>query len=447
MSSYSNYSDSSCGSDTESVSSSVYYAEQEPFVTFRNRVLDLALHKIWPDATVDEITIERMMGGGFNRIIGISRHSAQQPDNYVQYILRVPRFSDEPLDSQVGTLHFLQKHYSIPVPKVINFDHTDNNELNSRYMIQNRVPGEILLSAYPKLTHEERCKLAQELGHLYSQMLATTSATSTILVPPEKEDIRDPPLPQDIHKMLDVIFKDQKAAELKVRPNSIIQPSLLDQFCEMAAELKDYGWFDDCHISLAHLDLEPRNILVNPTSDASSPVISAILDWDSAVFAPQFMCCEPPLWLWAWQDEEEEDERTGNEEPPTPEGRELKQLFEEAAGPDYVRFAYKPCYRLMRELVHFAIRGLCSNEDYKEARKMLQEWEELYHDESSTYVDSEEDKFSDTSSGITSVEDEGSIDIKAEKGYFTIQNYSTTAWSGEGVIIQQDESTGAWVDW
>ncbi|KAK6955569.1 hypothetical protein Daesc_003209 [Daldinia eschscholtzii] len=463
MSSYSEYLDSSYGSDTESVSSSVLYDEQEPFITFRNRVLNLALHKIWPDATADEIIIERMMGGGFNRIIGISRHTAQQPNNYVQYILRVPRYADEPLDSQVGTLRFLHEHCNIPAPKVIHFDHTDNNELNTRYMIQNRISGEPLLAAYPKLTHEKRSRLAQELGRLYSEILATTSTTSTILIPPKEQqvppkavtrscmeltitrDIRDPPIPQDVHEMLVNIFKDQKAAELEVRPNSIIRPKLLDQFCHMVSDLRDWDCFDNCHISLAHLDLEPRNILINPISDASSPILSAILDWDSAILAPQFMCCKPPFWLWAWQGDDEEDERIANDEPPSPEGRQLKQLFEEAAGPDYVRFAYKPAYRLARQLVRFAVQGLCSNEDYNEARKMLQEWKELYHDESSTYVVSEEDKCSTTSSMDTSIDDEESVFIKAVVTDDTIQNYAITAWSSGDVIVRQDESTTAWL--
>ncbi|KAI0845750.1 hypothetical protein F5Y00DRAFT_162459 [Daldinia vernicosa] len=476
MSSYSEHSCSSCNSDAESVSSSVLYVEQEPFDTFKNRVLDLALHKIWPDATADEIIIERMLGGGFNRIIGLSRHTAQQPDNDVQYILRIPRERDEPLDSQVDTLRYLHERYNIPAPKVISFDHTDDNELNSRYMIQNRITGETLLSSYPSLTHEERCRVAWELGHVYSELLSTKSATSTILVPPEEEDIRDPPIPQDIGKMLLDIFQSQKAAELEARPRSIIRPELLDQFCKMTSGLAKDGWFEDCHISLAHLDMEPRNILVNPTSDTELPIISAILDWDSAIFAPQFMCCTPPLWLWAWSDYEEQDERTVNDIPPTPEGRQLKQLFEEAAGKEYIRFACQPIYRFARQLVRFAVQGLLSNEDYNEARNMLREWEDFCDetcsdepsnvfdessndsDESSNDSDGEEDEDSDTEEETT-IEQYVPIVTKAAESYtieqyvpivtkaaesYTMQDYGTTTWSAEDATIRQDENTTAW---
>ncbi|KAI0096459.1 hypothetical protein F4814DRAFT_129048 [Daldinia grandis] len=446
MYSCSGHSCSSCGSDAESVSSSVLYVEQEPFVKFRNRVLDLALHRIWPDATADEIIIERMMGGGFNRIIGLSRHTAQQPGNDVQYIIRIPREANESLDSQVGTLRFLHERYNIPAPEVISFDYTDDNEINSRYMIQSRIPGETLLSAYPNLTHEERCRVAGELGHVYSEILATKSATCTILVPPEEEDIRDPHMPQDIHRMLLDVFENQKAAELEVRPGSI-RLEILERFCEMASDLAEGGWFENCYISLAHLDLEPRNILVNPTSDTELPLISAILDWDSAILAPQFMCCTPPLWLWAWSDDEEQDERTANDVPPTPEGRQLKQLFEEAAGQEYIRLAYPAAYRFARRLVYFAVRGLLSNEDYDEAREMLREWKDFFYEScysaSSNNSDSKKDESSDTENDSTA-EQGRAIVSKAAEGCATAQDYNTTTWSAQDATIRQDESTTSW---
>lgn len=80
------------------------------------------------------------------------------------------------------------------------------------------------------------------------------------------------------------------------------------------------------------------------------------------------------MWVWAWQDDEEEDELLANDDPGTAEGRELKALFEEAAGPVYVRFAYEPAYRLARRLVRFAVEGLRFNEDFREADVMLVEW-------------------------------------------------------------------------
>ncbi|KAI1181370.1 hypothetical protein F5B17DRAFT_453148 [Nemania serpens] len=149
----------------------------------------------------------------------------------------------------------------------------------------------------------------------------------------------------------------------------------IDRFTAMASELDEDGWFANDHYSLAHLDLHPRNILVNPTSDTEIPIISGVMDWDNAILAPMFMSCQPPLWLWGWKHDEDEDERTANDEPPTVESRELKRLFENAAGPEYLRLAYKPAFRLARQLFSFALNGVRSNEQFKEADTMLQEWE------------------------------------------------------------------------
>ncbi|KAH6983895.1 hypothetical protein EDB80DRAFT_875412 [Ilyonectria destructans] len=77
-------------------------------------------------------------------------------------------------------------------------------------------------------------------------------------------------------------------------------------------------------------------------TDTQLSIISGVLDWDSAVFAPMFMSCAPPMWIWAWQDDEDEDERTANDKPPTSEGVRLKLAFEEAAGKDFAKFAYEP---------------------------------------------------------------------------------------------------------
>ncbi|PSS07128.1 hypothetical protein M430DRAFT_23281 [Amorphotheca resinae ATCC 22711] len=144
----------------------------------------------------------------------------------------------------------------------------------------------------------------------------------------------------------------------------------------MTSELDSDGWLGSNQNSLCHLDLAPRNILVNPApDDAQVFEISAILDWDSAVFAPSFMSCAPPLWIWAWNDDE--DERTADNDPPTPELRQLKHLFDNAAGSDYVYFAYEPPYRLARRLVYFAIHEIGYNEEVKKASEMLKEWADM----------------------------------------------------------------------
>ena len=232
---------------------------------------------------------------------------------------------------------------------------------------------------------------ATQLGSL---SYPSTSTTTMLVVeysrphlghPPEdsrelvKPYIDEPTTPSEpTHEMLTTIFSIRKANAIKRCPSGTTVLRIWDRFCRMVQELHAGGWLADRGYSVAHLDYAPRNILVDLTAKTRRPIISAILDWDSAVLAPKFMSCSPPLWIWAWQEDEDEDERTANDDPPNPEARQLKAQFESAAGPDYIRLAYGPPYRLARRLVRFAVEGVRSNEDYKEAEVMLQEWADLY---------------------------------------------------------------------
>jgi len=382
-------------SDSESDSSSVVY-DHEPFATFRLRVLELT-QSLWVGASPNEIAIERMAGGGFNRIIGISRAIGSQEEK-IQYVLRVPRFEAAQLDREIAVLQFMRRYSELPVPEVVRFDETSNNMLGSPYMVQKRIPGLDLYSSFPKLDYMGKCRIAQELGHVFRQMLSLRSQAAGVLVlPTDNKSLEAPlqvapfygtdtllvslycdaPATQSTRETLTSIFQGRKAAALERCSTDTLRSELMDQFVTMTSELDTDGWLGNNQNSLCHLDLAPRNILVNHASDAHLPGISGILDWDSAAFGPSFMSCTPPLWIWAWNDDDDEDERTANDDPPTPELRQLKALFDEAAGPDYLHFAYEPPYRLARRLVHYAIHDIRSKEDVDEANAMLQEWADM----------------------------------------------------------------------
>lgn len=379
-------------SDAESATSTVVY-DQEPFESFCVRVQDL-VKDLWKESFVDDINITRLTGGGYNRIIGISKkHPSEQKS--VEYILRVPRFDAAKLDRDVAILRFVRSLGGIPVPQVVAFDATANNKLEDRYMIQARLSGTDLLYASPVLDHSEKCVVAAELGHIIYQMFAHKSDVAGLIdVPPTTSNAvsnsfgitisaffeggdssnKESILTSSAYQMLENTFQARKAHCVELDPKDTLGPETMNQFIKMASELDADGWFEGIHPSLCHLDFEPRNILVNVVRAESEPMVTGMLDWDSAVFAPSFMSCRPPLWIWAWADDEDEDKRTANDAPPTTEGQELKVIFEKAAGPAYLRYAYTPAYRLARQLVRFAIDGVGSNEHYYEAKSMLREW-------------------------------------------------------------------------
>ena len=141
--------------------------------------------------------------------------------------------------------------------------------------------------------------------------------------------------------------------------------------------MDDLGFLGSDENCICHLDLLPRNIMADVKPDGSLS-ITGILDWDSAVFAPRFVGCAPPMWLWAWNSEEDEDEKHANDTPSTPEDQEVKRIFEETVGDPFSMYAYKPEYRLARSLFQFATFGMRSNEDFDEVEEVLKEWNGIY---------------------------------------------------------------------
>ena len=389
-----------------------------------------------------KFSFERMKGGGFNRVIGIdiadSNGESAEPRRLV---LRVPRFLHARPDRDAAILGFVRKYTSIPVPEVVMHDFTKNNPLDSPYLVQARIPGNSLQtkpgpSYYPDLSHKQKCIVAKELGRILGEIQSVEhSSPGLIEAGIDRESgqdyivrhleigtwrgidaesdlntklpffqsriyVADPDtsegpadqstrFEQSTYYFFLVQFGRLRASELRRDPAMIGWWHYYERLAIMARQMDELGLLGDDRSCLCHLDLNmaPRNIMANVEPDESL-TISGILDWDSAIFAPRFVGCVPPMWIWAWSDEEE-DEVLANNTPSTPEQQELKQLFEDAVGPTFLEFAYRPEYRLARRLFQFAIDGMKTSEEVQEVESLLSEWATIYETYSVEHLSNE----------------------------------------------------------
>ncbi|KAF2650069.1 hypothetical protein K491DRAFT_573830, partial [Lophiostoma macrostomum CBS 122681] len=152
-------------------------------------------------------------------------------------------------------------------------------------------------------------------------------------------------------------------------------------FSRIVTAMNALGFFHDKQHYLTHLDLEPRNLMVQVINDKSTR-LSGILDWDEALFAPAFMNRKPPQWLWDWQDDDEEDESKANDVPLDAGNWEIKRAFEDAAGHSIVRYAYGKEYRTARDMFRLAVEGVNSNESFRYAAKIIADWNVLHPEHS-----------------------------------------------------------------
>ena len=382
-----------------------------------------AIKEKFPSSSQDFL-IERLKGGSYNRVIGITiLHQNSDP---IRLILRVPRLRPARPDRESAMLRFVSQHTQVPVPEVKSLDLTSENPLGEPYMIQSRVPGHDLQhdttpSYYPALNHEQKCVVVRDLARVLLDLQHVTHPSPGFLeVSKDVDDCQSftvhpfelegslgleaepdlnmklrflqsrpyeakwepeevPPFEQRTYYFMLAQFGRWKALELRCDPASIGWMHHYDRLVKAAAQMDGMGVFGNDQHCLCHLDLNaaPRNIMADIDAD-NTLRISGILDWDSAVFAPKFVGCTPPMWIWAWNSEGDEDERRANDLPDTPEQQELKRLFEEEAGPEFCMFAYLPEYRLAREMFRFALHGVHFSQNFAEIEQLLEEWEALY---------------------------------------------------------------------
>ncbi|KAL8822615.1 MAG: hypothetical protein Q9191_006651 [Dirinaria sp. TL-2023a] len=355
--------------------------------------------------------VERLGGGDNNRITAISLPAHYTTTEH-KLILRAPRERDfaHP-DRDVAILKYVRDHSSIPVAAIAGHDFSCNNPLESPYVLQHRIPGEDLEKLWPTLPHAQRRTVAIEIGKVFRNLLAleteysgtleaaTDDSSSSAIVPFELKNALGETLDEESStnresrttlELLTNQFGRWRAVDLDWHQGEITeQIQLWDGLLGVVQEMEQMGLLpQSLKNCLCHVDVHPRNIMVDIGSDASLKV-TAILDWDEAVFAPKFVNCQAPVWLWNDEPDEELDEEGfdpwpyelpgANDVPCSPEKIELKQLFEEQAGQEFCRMAYEDAFRLGRVLFHLAVFGLTSSENFRAAKKVIKSLELLRH--------------------------------------------------------------------
>jgi aminoglycoside phosphotransferase (APT) family kinase protein len=125
-----------------------------------------------------------------------------------------------------------------------------------------------------------------------------------------------------------------------------------------------------------HADMQLRNLLFAIESPTTIR-LTGILDWDSALFAPNFMSTRAPFFLWSEDDADENEEGDAVVEPEDKEKGELKRIFEHVVGRDFHQESYRQEYVLARRMWYFLVNGLRNGGDVFLAEEVLELWGEM----------------------------------------------------------------------
>ena len=363
--------------------------------------------------------IHHLDGGGFNHITSITLPSSFGVGNR-DLIIRIPREDQSRPDQQVATLSYVRQRTSIPVATIEATDFSCNNAVGRPYVLQHRIPGSDLYTVWDKLSHPQRCMVAKEVGDLIQVLLSVespiagtieaagggsdTSAELAVVIPFELKDrLGDPieelesdgitsagnsrPLQSTLQFFENCFLRWRNSALSDSLGETSSEAELYDDLITVVREMDNVGLFQSDMNCLCHLDLHPRNIMIEVCSEDSNSIrVTGILDWDEAVVAPKFVNCEPPGWLWGYDKDTHTENgllpwpyelEGANSTPSTPEQQELKRIFDEHAGPEYPRLAYDDSSRLVRGLFRIATLGLPGSWFLTAAERIVKEWQVL----------------------------------------------------------------------
>lgn len=361
-------------------------------LSFEERIYEIRdlCMELWPNAQHSKTLIEGSQEGFNNRVypITITEYGITR-----RYVLRIPRVPCR-LKQTIWNMEYIEQvKGELPLPALITYHLDHNNPLGYPYMVLERVPGKDLSHVYSTLTHQQKIALAKKVGVLYQQLQAVTNPfpgwidegkdgpssepwlrpmgidASWMKVDPGVEKMRDESLtPKTLctepwhlscKDVFLLAFKRRLCHGTEANDGEEIE------YAEMAIEKINHiarnGLLDDRVICLWHMDLFPRNIMVDVETNPDDPVITGVVDWDYAAFAPQFVACPPPYWLWGPDDFEagclsEMSSQVGSElcEPARSQGAEaweIKQAFDMSVGGAYRSKAYDPGYVTIRQLL------------------------------------------------------------------------------------------------
>ncbi|KAF2109364.1 hypothetical protein BDV96DRAFT_502540 [Lophiotrema nucula] len=413
-------SDCECDAQTESETSTVEY-EHEPYETFKDKARQLIVG-LFPHSIIE---VERLQGGSFNRVIGVSvssktsskhsrpikkffqdclgiRPNKNERNQDRQFILRIPRNDVGSVPYETAILSFIAGRVSFPVPRTLLHDTTDQNALHMPYVLQPRLSGHQLEHIWDSLNFDQKKGAVRQVTQIIVELSNITSASAGLISPHNSaSDFQNtvqtettpvpefgvstlkagelytfPAKPQTTYRF--IVSQCERWRAYESRDGEVAWNKIWDGLIAMASKLHELGFLPDDEVfHFAHQDLVSRNVLVE-IRDTTSVHITGVLDWDLASFAPKFMSCRAPFFFWAEQGTDEDDEDQVHAKGDNEEETEFKKMFEEMVSPDFLRYAYGEEYILARRMWPYLRRGIQSQYELERAKELVEDFHNLH---------------------------------------------------------------------
>ncbi|KAB5575373.1 hypothetical protein GE09DRAFT_1052945 [Coniochaeta sp. 2T2.1] len=367
--------------------------------------IEALVSKVWPSADV-QVTRRAKPAQHIFEIEIAWTGQKKKHARFETYSLSLNAAADKMrLRATVSTLKLYERLLDIPIepahvgihlPKLKGYAFDDNNPPGTPYTLTELREGKTLQDLFVKMGNSPKERLAlalrfaKPLGQLYRKILECATNEKEAGKPitgkdPHGKDIvqieRFFPQP----KKSSAITKGSQVAQLmsnnflylkdRYSDDSPI-PELKDSYhnaVSIVQGLEKQGWLKDVTLALVDPGIGPTRFTIDNENNWTQYNPSS-----SAILAPAFMACRPPVWLWQPSKRfvafgSAEWKHDGNEDWASVESEKdyaaVKQAFDEAAGELYNKYAYEKHYRFARRLGWSAVRTTVNEDVVRHAYK------------------------------------------------------------------------------
>ena len=118
----------------------------------------------------DECTADYFMQGAFNRIYLVRCPRGGKDERSFIFRVSLPVDPGFKVSSDTATMTYVREHTNAPVPRVLAFDSSHENELGFAWTIMEMMPGQPLCHRYRYMTREQKEDLVRRIAEIVAQI-------------------------------------------------------------------------------------------------------------------------------------------------------------------------------------------------------------------------------------------------------------------------------------
>ncbi|KAF5024453.1 hypothetical protein F66182_3539 [Fusarium sp. NRRL 66182] len=285
--------------------------------------------------TSDYCAVSFLTAGAFNRIYLVQLNHEKKMIMIVSLPVD-PRYKTA---GEVATLSWLKLHSNIPVPEVIAFDDSDNNEIGFEWILMELMQGTSAYHRWRALSMDSKKDLVEHMAHHHAHMLNTSvfRTVGTLETTPTQPmpgrlvsrmffwgphfdyDIPRGPFRSSydwLESFISIILQDQatqvtEAEDEEDREDAEYNPRVAQKLSHLLPKIFPSLQNPPERTVLWHDDLSLQNIMVDEKG-----TMTAIIDWECVSAMPLWVATQMPKFLrGATREREPQRDEYGDETP------------------------------------------------------------------------------------------------------------------------------------